>query len=460
MNDLSDVFYQLVHKIKSTSFLKSVFTLSSGVVIAQAVNYLGMPIIGRIYSPAAMGDYQLVVSNSAVISSVAVLGLMTALMIPKEDEESQALCKLLTLSTVVISSLIIFAAWLLRDYYKIFHPEEITYSRALFTLWVYINTYTLNNTCYAYVNRKRMYRVMFWNPVIGACINIGVGIILGLLGMGFLGYTLAHILGYIVNTVHLMIHANPFVKSQSKDYGIFKTLKKYKRFPIYQMPANLVANLGNQLPVQTMEILFGASALGMYSMALRILNIPAMLLATPVNRVFYQEATQRYNRGEDIGHFAYRILETNIKIAIVPISVLMIFGRQIFRIFLGQQWIAAGDYAAIMGIYQLLLFCDHCLSGNYTIIGKNSWNLFFAFVTLLLNVGLFVICKFVFQVTPITYTFLLAICMTLKSIAVEACFFLYLKFPVKRYIRLVLLYIMIPALSSLVIRIALFGRLT
>ena len=451
---------QLIHRIKSTSFLKSVFTLSSGAIIAQAINFIGMPFLGRIYSPAAIGDYQLVVANSAVISSVAALGLMTALMIPKEDEESRGLCKLLSGSTAVISTVVVVFLWLLRDYYKIFNPEAISYGSALFTLWVYINSLMLNNVCYAYVNRMRLYKAMFWNPVIGASFNICIGITLGLMGWGFLGYTLAHILGYLVNIIHLMIRANPFAPSKGKEYGPVRLLRKYKRFPFFQMPANLISNLGHQLPVQTIETLYGASALGMYSMALRILSLPTTLLATPVNRVFYQEATQRYNRGENIGHFAYKILETNIKIAIIPISILMIFGRQIFRVFLGQQWTAAGDFASIMGIYQLLVFCDHCLSGNFVIIGKNSWNLFFSFITLLLNVALFVICKFVFNTTPIVYSLLLAISMTLKSIAVEACFFGYLKFPISRYIQLVLLYIVLPTIASLIIRVALFGWLT
>lgn len=457
MNYLTDAFNRIVHKIKSTSFLKSVFTLSSGVVIAQAINYLGMPFLGRIYSPAAIGDYQLVVSNSAVISSAAALGLMTALMIPKEDEESQALCKLLTLSSLVISSLIIFTAWLLRDYYKIFHPEEISYGMALLTLWVYINTYTINNVFYAYVNRKRMYKVMFWNPVIGACINIGFGIGLGLIGMGYLGYTLAHILGFVVNSIHLMMHANPFVPAKNRDYSLRGTLWKYRRFPIYQMPANLVANLGNQMPVHTMEVLFGTSALGMYSMALRILNIPAMLLATPVNRVFYQEATQRYNRGEDIGHFAYKILETNIKIAIIPISFLMIFGRQVFRVFLGQQWIIAGDYAAVLGIYQLLLFCNRCLTGDFVIIGKNMWNLISAAVTLLINAMILVCGQFIVHFSAFSYLITMSLMMSLKIIIAEACFFAYVKFPLRKYMALVIKFIALPVVISMLIRFLLFG---
>ena len=120
MNNISASFRIILNKIKSTSFLKSVFTLSSGVVIAQIINFIGMPFMGRIYSPAAIGDYQVIIANSTVISSVAALGLMTAFMIPKEDEESKGLCKLLTKSTLLISSAAIFALWLIQSRFKIF----------------------------------------------------------------------------------------------------------------------------------------------------------------------------------------------------------------------------------------------------------------------------------------------------------------------------------------------------
>ena len=86
-----------------------------------------------------------------------------------------------------------------------------------------------------------------------------------------------------------------------------------------------------------MERYYSSAALGMYSMALKVLSLPTSLLATPVNRVYFQEASQRYNRGEDIGEFSFKILKANIKIAIIPISILIIFGEWIFALFLVEQ---------------------------------------------------------------------------------------------------------------------------
>ena len=56
-------FQSLWRRILSSGFLKSVLTLSSGVVVAQGINFLGMPAVGRVYSPAAMGDYTIITGS-------------------------------------------------------------------------------------------------------------------------------------------------------------------------------------------------------------------------------------------------------------------------------------------------------------------------------------------------------------------------------------------------------------
>jgi len=367
-----EIFRRLFQRVQTSGFLKSVLTLSSGVVVGQAINFLGMPVVGRVYTPAAMGDYELITANSAIISAFVCLGMLTSLLLPKEDEEARGLCKLVTASTVLLTTLVIGVLWGCSGAFRIFHTEETSYSASLLVLWMYIVFSTVSNVCYAYVNRQKLYRVMFWNPIIAAAINVGAGIIFGLLGWGFLGYTAAYILSFLVNILHLTTHANPFAKVNNPEYRGFSLLKAYRRFPMYQMPANLISNLSSQLPVNIIEALYSASELGFYSMAMRILSLPCTLLATPVNRVFFQEASARYNRGENIGEFCYKILATNIKLATVPIVILILLGKPIFAIFLGEQWREAGFYAAILGVYQMMLFCASCLSGHFVIIKKNE----------------------------------------------------------------------------------------
>lgn len=449
--NIKTMLRKLYIRIASSGFLKSVLTLSSGVVIGQAINFLGMPVVGRIYTPAAMGDYTLITANATIISSFVCLGMMTSFMLPKEDEEARGLSKLVTASTVLLTTLVIGVLAACSGFFRIFHTEETPYGVSLLVLWLYIVFNTVSNICYAYVNRQKMYRVMFWNPIITAVINVGVGIVFGLFGWGFLGYTAAHILSFFINILHLTVHANPFGKVSNPEYRGIQLLRAYRRFPLYQMPANLITNLSSQLPVNIIESLYAATELGLYSMAMRIMSLPSTLLATPINRVFFQEASARYNRGENIGDFCYKLLATNIKLAVVPIVVLILLGEPLFALFLGEQWREAGFYAAILGVYQMMLFCSSCLSGDFVIIKKSHWNLISAIVSLALCVALYGFCRFVAAASIIEYLAALSILMTLKIIAAQSALFLYLKFDLKRYLFLILRWVLLPCGAAFLI---------
>lgn len=424
--------------------MKSVLTLSSGVVIGQVINFLGMPAVGRIYTPAAMGDYTLITANSAIIGAFVCLGMMTSFMLPKENEEARGLSKLVAMCTVTLTTVVIGVLWACSGFFRIFHTDEVSYSVSLLVLWLYIVFNTISNVCYAYVNRQKLYRVMFWNPVITATINVFGGIVFGLLGWGFLGYTAAHILSFLVNILHLVIHANPFAKVRNSEYRSIPLLKSYKRFPIFQMPANLISNLSSQLPVNIIESLYSAAELGLYSMSMKILTLPSTLLATPINRVFFQEASARHNRGENIGEFCYKILAANIKLAIVPIVILILLGEPIFAIFLGEQWREAGQYAALLGVYQMMQFCSACLSGDFVIIKKNQWNLISSAASLVLCLSLFGFCKFVFAISILEYLAILSILMSLKIIVAQCALFIHLRFGLKKYLFLILRWILLP----------------
>ena len=438
----------LKNRIFSSHFLKSVLTLSSGIVIAQIINFIGMPVIGRLYSPGAIGDYTLITANSAVISTIVCLGMMTALIIPDSEEESKGLCKIVSISTVLLTTLIIVVLYLIAPLYKIFSTEETSYTLSLLVLWAYIIFNMIYNVCYAYANRLKMYKVMFWNPIIGASISMGLGILFGFFCFGFLGYVAAYILSFIANIVHLLFHANPYHRERRNHIKFVELIKQYRQFPIFQMPANLIANIGMQMPVWMISNMYSSSALGMYSMALRILALPSTLLATPINRVYFQEASQRYNRGEDIGEFSFKIIETNNKIALIPILILIVFGRLIFGLFLGSQWAEAGSYASLLGVYQLMLFCNSCLSGDFVIIKKNSWNLISSIITLAVQCLVFIFCKWIHPVGIYGFLMIFSTVMILKIIAVEAWFFKYLNFSLKRYALFLVKYIIAPLLIT------------
>lgn len=446
--NLKEGINEIKNRIFQSHFLKSILTLSSGIVIGQIINFICTPIIGRLYSPAEIGDYTLITSNAAVISAFVCLGMMTAIIIPETDQESRKLCKLVSFATLFLSTLIIVVLICISDKYRMFGLEEVTYRQGLIVLWLYVICNTIYNICYGYANRLKLYSVMFWNPIIGAGVNMGVSVILGIMGIGFIGYASANLLSLILNIAHLVRHANPYRNENDRLSEYKELIKKYKRFPVFQMPSNLLDNIGAQMPIWTIKAIYGASPVGMYSMTMRILGLPSTLLATPINRIYFQEASHKYNKGENIGDFSFKILETNIKIAIVPIMIIVIFGQQIFTLFLGANWKTAGLYASILGIYQLILFCSNCLSGYFVIIRKNSWNLIVALSTLVIQGILYIVFTYFIKAEIYSFLMVFSFVMIAKHVIAHSLFFKHVGFNLRKYYFFVFKYVGIPMIIT------------
>ncbi|MCS2325809.1 oligosaccharide flippase family protein [Bacteroides fragilis] len=83
------VIIRIKRKIDSSPFLKSVVVLFSGNVFANLISFLSIPILSRIYSDTAFGDYAIVISTATIVNGISTLGLTSAIMIPVEENKSQ-----------------------------------------------------------------------------------------------------------------------------------------------------------------------------------------------------------------------------------------------------------------------------------------------------------------------------------------------------------------------------------
>lgn len=459
LEKIKSVFSKLFLRFSTSSFVKSVMTLSAGVVVSQSISLFTTPIISRIYTPEIIGDISIITSYSSIIGDIISLGLLTSIMIPKDDDEAKGLCRLLTLLILTLSTIILAGVLLISNWWKLF-DVSISYSLACLILWLHVTLVNISAVCYAYINRQRLYKVLFWNPTIGTVTNAIISIGLGLLHLGLWGYASGLLVSSFVVLIHMLRKVNPFKGQIRAEYSPLKLLRKHKDFPLYQYPANLISTFSNQMPVQLISRFFGSIVLGSYSMCMSILGIPSKFLSAPVNRVYFQEATSRYNNGNDIGDFSFKILISNIKLAIIPIAILIIFGKPLFEIVLGDKWSQAGSFTAILGVYQLVLFCSSCLSGRYVIIGKQKINLYVSIIRIILTILAFLVGYKIFDdvySVLILYSF---ICSTYLLFDL-GLFLYYAGIPVRRFLLFVLLYIAAPSVTAIVIKMLLvkFGVL-
>ena len=451
VGELPQTIKQLIDRIKNSPFIKSVLTLSAGVVVSQVVALCTTPIISRIYNPEVLGDFSIITSSASIISVIVCLGLMASIMIPKEDDEARRLCRLLILLIVGLSTIFFLAVITLSNVWKIF-SVNLDYRLACLILYLNVVLTNISSVCYSYINRQKMYKVLFFNPALGTVTNAIVAITLGLLHCGLKGYAIANIIAIVVVILNMLRNANPFSGKIQGGIQLFHLIKTYKEFILYILPSDLLGTIARQIPIQMLSAFFGNAVLGSFSMCILILGIPSKFLAGPVNRVFYREAIERYNHGENIGEFSYRILKTNIKIALIPIIILIIFGEPLFAFVLGSKWAEAGAFASFLGIYQLVSFCNSCLNGKFIVVGKKRLILALNTASVILYGGTFLLC-FIMRLKAIDVIAIFAIVGAIFELTDTTLFMVLTKVKLSKYFNFVLLYLLIPVALANCIRL-------
>lgn len=371
---------KLKNFINRNPFLKNVVVLVSGNALAYCVQLVSLPVISRVYAPGELGEYDLILSSGRFVMDLISLGLLIAIMLPKEDKKARQLCQFILGLNIFFLTILFSLFCGIRGSYKLF-DVSIPYVLALFLLCLYLFFNNMQLLYYSYTNRIKEYKALFWSPLLISITNVGISILLGVLGFGVTGYMIGTITSCAICCLYLQMHAKPF--KEKIDISAWKQiLIQYKEIPLVQLPADIISQVGNEIPTQYLGRVFGSAMLGGYSMAVRILLVSVSLLSFPINRVVCQTMAEKRNNGEPVGDFLFELLDKSIKTAIFPVGFLIIFGEKIIPFILGASWVSAGQYVVILGAMYLLKFCSACVSGTFVIMGRQRLSLIMSFINL------------------------------------------------------------------------------
>lgn len=343
----------------SNGFIRAVMTLATGAALGQAIGLATTPIVSRIYDTSAYGEFALFTSIATIFAVVSQAGLASAIMMPKEDAEARLVFNSAFAFMIVFVSLVFLALIISSPFFKVFSFQE-SYVYIVVALALHMVLMNTSNLLRVYINRLRLYRVLFWNSIISACATLAITIPLGIIGAGVWGFIAASVAGNALCVAQMLMKANPFDRLSWTQFK--QVLNSYKRFIFLQFPANMVDTLSQQMPNQVLGIAFGSASLGSYSMSNKILGIPSRLIAAPINTVYFRTAVEYVQTGKDLASFTFQMVKRILCCAGIPIIVLIAFGEPIFSFVLGPQWEEAGLLSAILSFQYALSFCQTCVS--------------------------------------------------------------------------------------------------
>jgi O-antigen/teichoic acid export membrane protein len=346
----------MIKKLKPKSeFSRNVLTLMTGTTIAQAIPIAISPILTRIYTPEDFGVFALFVALTGVFSVIASGRYELAIMLPKDDEDA---INIFSLGMTIVISLSLFLLTIVNlfhtDFTRVLNNDDI--GDWLYFIPVAFFFTGLFNMLSYYNNRKKNYKDIATATITKSIILAIVQLSMGFVKTGASGLISGHIISTMFANIRLLknIMKDKILISKISKIKMISMAKHYKDFPLYQAPHAILNTFSSNIPVYMFTPFFGLTVVGFYSLSIRIVFTPMMILSGASAKVYNQNVTQLYHDDGDVHGFTVRLLKSLVTKILIPFLIIVIFAPDIFSFIFGENWREAGIYTQILAPWLLL----------------------------------------------------------------------------------------------------------
>lgn len=310
----------------------------SGTVIAQLLAFLLMPILTRLYTQEAFGLLTTFTAMVSLISSYATLKYDTAIVLPKKERNAYALLKLSNYIAVILICLSCAFLYIPIPYFNEYAGLQLFIAvGAAFS--VNYNISTLWNI------RKKEFKITTIAQIMQS-----TGVFIFQLGFYFLfelkGLIIGNVFGVLFSGFYLIyIRKNlvdkSLINSITKD-DYKKVAKRYIDFPKYFVWSNIILNLSTNLPVLLFVKFIPLTLLGLYGVALRLINQPVALIANNLKDILLSYMADRKNKLQPILNWYLKNIGLLFLLSLIGSLVLIWKGEMLVTLFLGKDWTRSG----------------------------------------------------------------------------------------------------------------------
>jgi|WetSurMetagenome_2_1015567.scaffolds.fasta_scaffold79019_2 lipopolysaccharide exporter len=360
-----------VNTVFKGSFIRNVLTLFSGSAAAQLIGFAFLPVLTRLYTPEEFGVFYLFITTASIISLIITGGYEKTFVISSSDSEArQLLVFTLLLSLASVAFLFLLAAFLSIRSESLF---KTPYSRLILWLIPFFSFFFgLVRIFQNWSIRKRKFnRVSASNIIRNGSLSVfQTG--LGLLNGGGPGLVIGSCIGQVFPFGYLIFKSrNTFGKiTRDSVMESYKAGKKYRDFPAFKMPSDLINELSIQSPIYVLSSLFSNAITGIFSLPHKILNQPSKLIGQAAGEVYYRQASELNSQGKDISEITFNLFKVLFLIGVIPFTAFTFWGEEIFSFVFGSDWEFSGRIAAWLSPWLLFVFAGSPVSYIFLIRQK------------------------------------------------------------------------------------------
>ena len=322
----------------STRVLWSFLYSGVGNTASKVINVVALFVVLKLISAASFGVASIVLAIFAVVKAVTELGLGVAI-VQAEDLSRREIDSLFWLSlgaSVLLYGLLAAAAPLAATFYD--DPQFTSIIRIYGLIVVLFSFY--------FVPRNLLTRDLAFGQlaVIDNLALLSSSALMVL--FGYLGYgAWAIIIGEMANRVGLMVLCHVFRPYVPRLQFSWKEVKPLVSFGLYATGSRLLYNLYSNADYLIAGAVFSKEAVGVYTLAYRIVSDPVRTLANNVNQVAYPAFSRLQDELERLRRYFFTIARGSLLIIGL---LLVVIGLYIDEI------LTAGGYEKYLGAVPLV----------------------------------------------------------------------------------------------------------
>lgn len=263
-----------------TNLKKSVLAIGVANLISALLNVLYYPILTKIYgfSPQIFGEYQALLSLSAILSTVSLLSINFA-YISDNHEHSQEEEQYFFASGVLISSIFSIAVFAVSLCFIPFQKVML--------LTLMIESFSLFQISYSILRDKKDFRSAALLLTMQSILLVFLGTTMGYFLRNWLLLPLVYILSYIVVFLYAVFRYRLWFLPNMKTLTYLRLfLTGNKNIILFQSVTSLLNSSSLNVPILLINKIFGDYYTGLYSISFRLLSYTNSIITRGFSETF------------------------------------------------------------------------------------------------------------------------------------------------------------------------------
>jgi O-antigen/teichoic acid export membrane protein len=345
---------QLLQERLTGSFSGRAGIVLLGSGLGQAIAFVLLPFLARVYSPDALGRAATTLAVLGVVGLLASLQYDQAVIVASDRDLPYVL---LVATAIALVWTVLFAVLLL-----VIGLLGATGKQVLDTLGIngYLLPLILTYALFVLLTNYRLRENQLGRVGIGRVIYYGGGATFQVIGGYVIGGTESvFLVAQTAAALGAFLYLMPYRRvagwlarhRPSADLvaaEMRRAAKTYSNFPKYQAGAQFLNALSAQIPVLVMRVAFSDAWAGWYFLAYRVLAAPTALLSQAVGQVYYRDSAERERSGAMQAQTLERITVGLIQISLVPALALGFTAPFLVGTFLGEEWLPVARIVQIL----------------------------------------------------------------------------------------------------------------